>query len=227
MTAVLEGGDLLEKAAVNVSIVQGTLTAERAKAMSSRGRGIDPDGGQAYSAAALSLVYHPAHPFVPTLRADVRRFQVGDQDTLYAKYKEWCDSYFYLPAWKEHRGIGGIFFDDLAAEQSSFDVEQFVHDVAGGILPSWQPIAERRRTEIFSEQQRQWQLQRRGAYVCFNTLYDRGFRFGLNGGRIESLLVSFPPLVAWNYKVVPKEGSQEDALLHVLRQPRDWVQHER
>ncbi|EIE21621.1 Coproporphyrinogen III oxidase, partial [Coccomyxa subellipsoidea C-169] len=259
ITAVLEGGDLLEKAAVNVSIVQGTLTAERAKAMSSRGRGIDPDGGQAYSAAALSLVYHPAHPFVPTLRADVRCFKVGDQvwfgggcdltpaylfegdaaefhrfwkglyglhasaqASLYPEYKKWCDSYFYLPAWKEHRGIGGIFFDDLTTEQSSFDVEHFVRDVAGGLLPSWQPIAERRRTEKFSQQQRQWQLQRRGAYVCFNTLYDRGFRFGLNGGRIESLMVSFPPLVAWNYKVVPQEGSQEEALVQVLRNPRDW-----
>lgn len=73
---MIESGSLVQ-AAVNVSIVQGTLTAERAKAMSSRGRGIDPDGGQAYSAAALSLVYHPAHPFVPTLRADVRRFQVS------------------------------------------------------------------------------------------------------------------------------------------------------
>ncbi|CAL8469400.1 g8941 [Coccomyxa elongata] len=257
ITAVLEGGDLLEKAAVNVSIVQGTLSAERAKAMSSRGRGIDPEGGQSYSAAALSLVYHPAHPLVPTLRADVRRFQVGDeawygggcdltpaylfeddgvefhtfwsdlcgrhQEDLYAQYKKWCDQYFYLPNWKEHRGIGGIFFDDLEAEPSSFDVEQFVRDVAGGILPSWQPIAVRRRTQSFTQQQRQWQLHRRGAYVCFNTLYDRGFRFGLNGGRIESLMVSFPPLVAWNYKVVPEENSRENALLQVLKQPRDWV----
>ena len=152
-----------------------------------------------------------------------------------------------------------------------------MRDVAGGILPSWQPIAERHRTESFTQQQRQWQLQRRGAYVCFNTLYDRGFRFGefssrlvmmillmltvittphdavciacklcclnrvvcwcrflnqpevfscvagLNGGRIESLMVSFPPLVAWNYKVVPEENSREYALLQVLKQPQDWV----
>eukprot|EP00879_Flechtneria_rotunda_P026071 GHRR01027751.1.p2 GENE.GHRR01027751.1~~GHRR01027751.1.p2 ORF type:complete len:312 (+),score=127.87 GHRR01027751.1:1384-2319(+) len=195
ITCVLEEGNLLEKAAANISIVHGTLSAARAQAMSSRGRSqIDPAGGQLYSAAALSLVFHAAHPLVPTLRADVRLFQVAGQSwfgggcdltpsylfeedaqqfhsfwkllcdkyhpNIYPQQKAWCDRYFYIPARKEHRGIGGIFFDDLEAAGAEFDVQAYVHDVAQGILPSWCAIAERRRVMQFTEAQRNWQLLR-------------------------------------------------------------------
>lgn len=260
LTRVLEGGALLEKAAVNVSVVRGVLSPQRAAAMSSRGRsGVDPAGGQEYAAESLSLVFHPRHPMVPTLRADVRKFGVGTacwfgggcdltpaylfaDDAkefhafwagvcaasgrgLYGEFKEWCDRYFFLPARGEHRGVGGIFFDDLVPGEQEYDVEAFVRSVGTGILESWTPIAERRRSMAFSEEQRRWQLLRRGRYVEFNLLYDRGVRFGLDGGRIESVMVSAPPLVAWDYDVRPADGTPEARLLEVLRQPKEWLNH--
>lgn len=258
ITSVLEDGHLLEKGAANISIIKGTLSAQRAQAMSSRGRGaIDPAGGQPYAAAAMSLVFHAAHPMVPTLRADVRLFQVAGQSwfgggcdltpsylftedaeafhsywaqvcgkyspNAYQEFKEWCDRYFYIPARKEHRGIGGLFFDDLSSEEAGYDVESFVREVGDGILPSWRDIAQRRRSMAFTQEQRDWQLLRRGRYLEFNLLYDRGVKFGLDGGRVESIMVSAPPLIRWRYNVSPEPGTPEDNLIQVLRSPRAWV----
>ncbi|KAL6763863.1 coproporphyrinogen III oxidase [Haematococcus lacustris] len=257
-TCVLEGGRLLEKAAANTTVVRGTLSAARAQAMSSRGRTeVDPQGGQAYAAAALSLVFHCANPLVPTLRADVRCFQVAgqswfgggcdltpfylfDEDAvafhnywkgmcdkhqpgLYPRLKQWCDSYFHIPARGEHRGIGGIFYDDLSSSDGGFDAAAFTRDVGRGILPSWQHIAETRGGHPFTQAEREWQLLRRGRYLEFNLLYDRGVRFGLDGGRMESIMVSAPPLIAWKYNVVPEHGSREAHLVDVLQKPRDWA----
>ncbi|CAM9444207.1 unnamed protein product [Ascophyllum nodosum] len=127
---------------------------------------------------------------------------------------------------KEHRGVGGIFFDDLErlgqGEQEK-DAEAFVRDVALGFMPSFLPITERRGRQPFTDGQRQWQLLRRGRYLEFNLLYDRGVKFGLSGGRVESIMVSAPPLVAWKNNRVPDTGTEEDRLLEVLREPRDWV----
>ena len=262
ITAVLEGGDIVEKAASNVSVIHGTLTKARAQAMSSRGRDcIDPEGGQEYSAAAMSLVFHSGHPHIPTLRADVRVFEVEGQkwfgggcdltpfyvyeedfkgfhqhwkcicdaydSNAYGRYKSWCDDYFYIPARKEHRGIGGLFFDDLDHEShpdASIPVEEFVKQVGMEILPSWIPIVERRKGIKVTEPERQWQLMRRGRYLEFNLLYDRGVKFGLEGGRIESIMVSAPPLIAWKYNSIPEEGSKEEELLQLLSgPPREWI----
>ena len=258
ITSVLEGGTILEKAAVNISIINGVLSPERAKMMSSRGRhSVDPSGGQPYAAAAMSLVFHSAHPFIPTLRADVRLFEVegrqwygggcdltpfylNEQDAcefhhywksvcdkydhkLYPQFKEWCDRYFYIPARKEHRGVGGLFFDDLDAAVEKYDVEAFVRDVGNGIIPSWAPIVERNRDLSFTPAQRDWQLLRRGRYLEFNLLYDRGVKFGLDGGRVESIMVSAPPLIAWRYRVEPEPGSEEEKLIKVLQEPREWI----
>ena len=261
ITAVMENGNVVEKAASNVSIIKGVLTKSRAEAMSSRGRDcIDPEGGQEYSAAAMSLVFHSGHAHIPTLRADVRVFEVAGQQwfgggcdltpfyvyeedfrdfhgfwkgvcekydpSLYNSYKTWCDEYFYIPARKEHRGIGGLFFDDLDEQTSSFsNVEEFMRDVGKGILPSWIPIVERRRHLEVTEAEREWQLVRRGRYLEFNLLYDRGVKFGLEGGRIESIMVSAPPLIAWKYNVVPEPQSREAELLELLSSsPRAWVE---
>lgn len=130
--------------------------------------------------------------------------------------------YFYIPARKEHRGIGGIFFDDLGEEQP-YDVAALVEQVGLNILPSWRSIAEKHRNTPYTSPQRNWQLLRRGRYLEFNLLYDRGVRFGIDGGRIESIMVSAPPLIAWRYNVQPAEGSPEDKLVQVLAKPREWV----
>lgn len=99
---------------------------------------------------------------------------------------------------------------------------QFVEEVGAGFLESWQPIALKRREMEFGQKERDWQLLRRGRYIEFNLLYDRGVKFGL-GGRIESVMVSAPPLIAWKYNVVPQPGSPEESLIQVLQNPREWV----
>mmetsp|Transcript_12362 Transcript_12362/g.37705 ORF Transcript_12362/g.37705 Transcript_12362/m.37705 type:complete len:364 (+) Transcript_12362:194-1285(+) len=151
--------------------------------------------------------------------------QVCDRHSVadYANFKAWCDRYFYIPMRKEHRGIGGIFFDDLDFSEPA-QVEGFLSDVATGWMQSFRPIAERRRKEPYGKQEREWQLIRRGRYAEFNLVYDRGVRFGLlGGGRTESIMVSAPPLIRWKYNYTPAQGSREEELLKVLRQPRDWA----
>lgn len=162
---------------------------------------------------------------------------------LYPDYKQWCDRYFYIPCRKEHRGLGGIFFDDLDTTTSrsgdennnnseTFDAVSFVKDVGTNILPSWLPIVEAHRNTPITDEQREWQLERRGRYLEFNLLYDRGVKFGLEGGRIESIMVSAPPLIVWKYRGAEDGGGgsgverrrRREELLEVLRQPREWVQ---
>lgn len=100
---------------------------------------------------------------------------------------------------------------------------QFVRQVGNGIIPSWMPIAEKRCMQEFTQTQRDWQLLRRGRYLEFNLLYDRGVKFGLEGGRIESIMVSAPPLISWKYNVVPKQDSPEADLVALLASPKDWA----
>ena len=119
--------------------------------------------------------------------------------------------------------MGGIFYDDLSSVEAGFDVLAFTKAVGEGMLPSWLPAVEAGRSLPFTEAQRQWQLLRRGRYLEFNLLYDRGVKFGLDGGRFESIMVSAPPLIAWRYNVIPEVGSDEDNLVQVLRQPRSWA----
>ena len=141
--------------------------------------------------------------------------------TYYARFKEWCDEYFFLPNRDEMRGVGGIFFDDLRKDlEKTF---AFVQDCGASFLSSYVPIVERRRGEPHGERERQFQLYRRGRYVEFNLLYDRGTSFGLaTQGRTESILMSLPPLARWEYSWVPQPGSREEAAMRFL-QPRDWV----
>ncbi|CAI7775378.1 unnamed protein product [Closterium sp. NIES-54] len=220
------------------------------QAMSAR-QGRQLAEGTGYFAGALSLVFHSAHPLIPTFRSDIRYFQVDGQNgwfgggadltpsylyptdirefhafyraicdryhpALYAAAKAQCDGYFYLPARGEHRGVGGIFFDDLdrippphaplafspsaapaaataggSGEEGFERAHRFTVDVARGFMDSFWPIVDRRRGLAFTEEQRQWQLERRGRYLEFNLLYDRGVKFGMDGnGRVESIMVS-------------------------------------
>jgi len=140
----------------------------------------------------------------------------------YAEMKQTCDAYFYLPARNEHRGVGGVFFDDLkAAWAPSFALAllRAALDAEGPYVP----IVRRRQPLPYTEAQKQWQLLRRGRYIEFNLLYDRGVKFGLSPESVERVLVSSPPLVAFRYKAVPEEGSAEAETLAVLRTPREWV----
>jgi len=164
------------------------------------------------------LVEEDAAHFHAVLRAACERHEPG----RHARYKQACDEYFRLPHRDEVRGVGGIFFDYLR-EPSLARAFDFVRDVGDAFLPAWLPIAERRRAEPWWERERQWQLLRRGRYVEFNLLHDRGTLFGLEtGGRTESILMSLPPLVRWTYDQRPEPGSPEAALLEVLRHPRAW-----
>ena len=142
---------------------------------------------------------------------------------VYPKYKAWCDDYFFLKHRAETRGVGGLFFDDL----NHWGFEQsfaFMRAVGEAFINAYQPIVERRKQTPFTDAQRQFQLYRRGRYVEFNLVFDRGTLFGLqSGGRTESILMSMPPLVRWEYGFVPAEGSAEALLYQRYLQPQDWL----
>lgn len=144
-------------------------------------------------------------------------------DNVYARYKGWCDEYFVLPHRNnETRGVGGLFFDDLNSGDFERDFA-FMCAVGDGFLDAYMPIVERRRDTPHGERERQFQLYRRGRYVEFNLLHDRGTLFGLqSGGRTESILMSLPPQVRFEYGYAPPPGSAEAALDAYL-QPRDWL----
>lgn len=144
-------------------------------------------------------------------------------EQAYAKYKEWCDRYFYIEHRQEPRGVGGIFFDDLSEPDFPTCLD-FAQKVARGLIVGWKPIAEKRHSTRWGERERDFQLYRRGRYAEFNLVQDRGTRFGLQfGGRIESILMSLPPLVRWRYKHTPEPDGAEAALYEQFLRPRDWL----
>ena len=145
---------------------------------------------------------------------------------FYERFKRQCDEYFYLPHRKETRGIGGIFFDYMGREEPALleTMSALTEELAAGFLDAYLPIVRRRFGLPSSEREKRFQLLRRGRYAEFNLLYDRGTQFGLQtSGRIESILMSLPPLAAWEYDVVFPPGSAEEKLLNVLRTPREWA----
>jgi coproporphyrinogen III oxidase len=168
-------------------------------------------------------------PYYP-VRDDVIHFHRAWRDVCrrhaplidYGRFKKWCDEYFYLAHRQEPRGVGGIFFDYLEGDfEKCF---AFVRDAGDAFLESYLPIARRRRDEPHGERERAFQEYRRGRYVEFNLIYDRGTLFGLKtGGRIESILMSLPPVVQWRYDWRPEPGSREAELYEVYLKPRDWA----
>jgi len=144
---------------------------------------------------------------------------------IYPRFKKWCDEYFFLKHRNEPRGIGGLFFDDfneLGFEQSF----ALMQAVGNAFVPAYQPIVAQRKATPFGEAERNFQLYRRGRYVEFNLVWDRGTLFGLqSGGRTESILMSLPPLVSWDYGWTPTPGSPEADLYDTFLQPRDWLNH--
>ncbi len=148
----------------------------------------------------------------------------GFGDGTYARYKRWCDDYFHLPHRNEQRGIGGLFFDDLN-EPGFADCFAFMRSVGDHYLPAYRPIVARRKATPYGERERDFQLYRRGRYVEFNLVYDRGTLFGLqSGGRTESILMSLPPLVKWRYDWRPEPGTPEARLYSDFLRPRDWLE---
>ena len=139
------------------------------------------------------------------------------------RFKRWCDEYFFLKHRGEPRGIGGIFFDDLS--EPGFDTcFAMLQSVGNAFLPAYTPIAERRRSLAYGERERDFQQLRRGRYVEFNLVYDRGTLFGLqSGGRTEAILMSLPPVVKWRYNARPEPGSPEEKLYTEFLKPRDWA----
>jgi len=143
---------------------------------------------------------------------------------VYPRYKKWCDEYFFLRHREEPRGIGGLFFDDL--HEWGFDrTFAFLRSVGDHFLPAYLPILRRRRDLPYGERERDFQLYRRGRYVEFNLVWDRGTLFGLqSGGRTESILMSLPPLVRWRYHWQPEPGTPEARLYEEFLRPRDWAE---
>jgi len=145
----------------------------------------------------------------------------GEQ--LYAKYKDWCDKYFFLPHRDETRGVGGLFFDDLA-EGGFGTCFDFMRSIGDHFLQAYMPLVDRRRDHEYGERERQFQLYRRARYVEFNLVHDRGTLFGLQSrGRTESILMSMPPLARWEYDWSPEPGSPEARLYRDFLRPRDYL----
>ncbi|MBH33162.1 MAG: oxygen-dependent coproporphyrinogen oxidase [Euryarchaeota archaeon] len=165
------------------------------------------------------LFEEDARHFHSTLKAVCDRHEVAD----YPNFKKWCDDYFHIKHRNERRGVGGIFFDDLRLtdKEKCFN---FVQDCADSFLSSYIPILSRRKDLPFTEENSKWQQIRRGRYVEFNLVYDRGTTFGLRtNGRIESILMSLPLTARWEYCHEIESDSEEERLLKVLKNPIDWV----
>jgi len=170
--------------------------------------------------------YYPFREDVIAWHETARAACVPFGEGVYPKYKKWCDEYFYLKHRDETRGVGGLFFDDL--NEWDFDTcFAFLRSVGDAYLAAYAPIVKRRKETPYGERERDFQLYRRGRYVEFNLVFDRGTLFGLqSGGRTESILMSLPPLVKWRYNWSPESGTPEADLYENYLKPRDWLEEE-
>jgi coproporphyrinogen III oxidase len=247
---VLTDGGVFEKAGVNVSEVHGEMSEEFARQVPGTGRAFTATGISLVLHPGSPLV-PTAHANFRFLTKGDRRWFGGGADLTpyypsredvvhfhrvwkrvcerhpppvdYARFKKWCDEYFYLPHRGEARGVGGIFFDYL---EGDFDrLFAFVRDCGNAFLDAYEPIVRRRKDEPHTPEQREFQEYRRGRYVEFNLLYDRGTVFGLKtGGRVESILMSLPPRARWVYDYRAPPGSCEAELTEYYLKPRDWAE---
>jgi coproporphyrinogen III oxidase len=251
ITRVIEEGNVFERGGVNLSRVQGSRLPPSATAARPQlaGRAYEAMGvslvlhpRNPYCPTVHMNVRHfsagdtwwfgggmdltPYYGF----EEDARHFHGACRQALdpfgadyHPRFKRWCDEYFHLKHRNEPRGIGGIFFDDLADRELDFTFG-LMRSVGDAFLGAYLPILERRKAMPFGERERAFQLYRRGRYVEFNLVYDRGTLFGLqSGGRTESILMSLPPHAAWRYDWHPAPGSPEAQLYTDFLRPRDWV----
>jgi len=258
ISRVIADGAVFEKGGVNTSAVHGALPAAMQQAF-----GV---GESRFFACGLSLVLHPLNPYVPTVHANWRYFELYDQEgtgidswfgggadltpyyvfredgkhfhktfktamdsfdeALYPQYKKHCDEYFVNRHRNgEARGIGGVFYDYLRPNDETEAERLFSFQQANGnaFLDAYLPIVQARKNTIYGEREKEWQEIRRGRYVEFNLIHDRGTLFGLKtNGRTESILMSLPPRARWYYDYHPEPGSREAELIELLK-PQDWV----
>ena len=233
-TRVIADGNVFEKGGVNTSVVYGDVTDLMRTQLKI--------GGAKWFACGISIVLHPFNPFVPTVHCNYRMFELyGAEGTLidrwfgggtdltpfYPTFKKNCDEYFVNSHRNnERRGIGGIFYDyqKPAADKDVNFWMNFGKECGETFTNAYIPIAAKRKDIFYSEQHKHWQEIRRGRYVEFNLVHDRGTIFGLKtNGRIESILMSLPPTVRFEYDFKPTAGSEEDKLLQACLHPIDWL----
>lgn len=253
-TRVIRNGDIFEKGGVNFSEVHGDVTPAlqtqlKTTATSFYATGVsivihpnhplvpiihmnvryfELNNGVAWFGGGIDLTPHyidkgDAKFFHKTLKAvcDKHTSQVS-----YEELKDWADNYFFIPHRDETRGIGGIFYDHLGKENSSElpAIFEFTKDVGNAFAPTYIELVNKNRSLEWNEAHREWQMLRRGRYVEFNLVHDRGTRFGLvSNGRTESILMSLPNLAAWEYDAEPEEGSAEKETIDLLRKGINWV----
>jgi coproporphyrinogen III oxidase len=251
-TRILQNGDVFEKAGVNFSAIEGSLPPAIAAQLQV---GTDPffatgvslvvhplnpmlpivhmnvryfeqSSGKWWFGGGIDLT--PCYPFIEDIlhfHETLRRACDKHNPSYYSRFKKWCDEYFVLKHRNETRGVGGIFFDHLRGNPASDFA--FTREVGEAFLPAYLPIVERRCAMPYGQRERAFQLIRRARYVEFNLVYDRGTAFGLQTqGRVESILMSLPPIVHWPYGWAAEHGSREAELSHYLV-PRDWLNLDR
>lgn len=254
LTRILSGGQIFEKAGVNFSRVRGTMPAAFAAKLGGPNEDVPFFAtGVSLVIHPYSPMVPTTHANWRYLElgekqwfgggSDLTPYYLFEEDAVhfhsvlkgvcdrhspnyYPRFKKGCDEYFYLPHRKETRGIGGIFYDYLGRDEA-VDLEatlNFSHDLGFAFREQYLPIVERRKDTPFGEREKKFQLLRRGRYVEFNLLYDRGTHFGLQtGGRIESILMSLPAVVNWDYCPTIEPGSAEETLIKTLMNPREWI----
>jgi len=248
-TRILNNGGVFEKAGVNFSSVSGPMPEKLVKAMN-----VAPADFFATGISLVLHPFSPMVPTVhANFRyfemsnddawfgggTDLTPYYLHDEDAVhfhktlkavcdkhspdyYPKFKKWCDEYFFIKHRGESRGIGGLFFDYQRDDLENFFL--FVQDCGNAFLDAYLPIVKRRMNEPFGEREKDFQLIRRGRYVEFNLVYDRGTLFGLETqGRTESILMSLPTLAKWEYNYAPEKGSREEKLVEILKKPKEWV----
>jgi coproporphyrinogen III oxidase len=248
-SCVMQNGAVFEKGGVNVSEVYGQLPEALTRSMKvataqfyatgisvvlhpgspmiptvhMNYRYFEQEDGTSWFGGGSDLTpFYPVAEDIVHFHRALKHACDAHDPAYYPKFKKWCDEYFFIRHRQEARGVGGIFFDYLKGDpEKNF---AFVRSAGRAFLESYLPIVERRRGDPWGEQERRWQLLRRGRYVEFNLVYDRGTLFGLEtGGRTESILMSLPPEARWEYGMEPESGSREAELLALLSRPREWI----
>ncbi len=248
-TRILQNGALIEKGGVSYSSITSKLTGRLADSLAvlpqkifAAGtslvihpfspmiptthmnlRYLELENGKAWFGGGIDLTpWYLFEEDVKEFHSTIKSVCDRHDSTFYPHFKQKCDEYFYIKHRSETRGVGGIFFDYQHDDMQK--LFSFVKDIGNCFADLYLTIVEKRRNEPWSEQEKEWQLIRRGRYVEFNLVYDRGTLFGLETqGRTESILMSLPPQVKWGYDIHPKPGSREEKLVQILQHPKNWT----